>query len=156
MISRSYPDRPIVGIGAVILGPEGVLMIKRGKPPRKGSWSLPGGAQELGETIHDAARREVREETGLDVEILGLIDTVDSIRKDADGRVEYHYTLIDVAAVVTGGSLGPGSDADDARWFDAAEIAAMNLWSETHRIIGLARDMHEGRTTGFFDHRPRL
>ncbi len=138
MNDRRYPKKPIVGVGAVILGDDGVLLIQRGKPPRAGSWSLPGGAQELGETIAEAARRELLEETGLETEILGLIDVVDSIRNDADGAVEYHYTLVDLAARVTGGTLAAGGDAMDARWFSLKEIGSMDLWSETKRIIALA------------------
>jgi len=142
MNDRRYPDRPLVGVGAVVIGAEGILLIQRGKPPRAGSWSLPGGAQELGETVIEAGRREIQEETGLDTDILGLVDVVDSIRKDADGGIEYHYTLVDVAARVTGGTLHAGGDARDARWFSEPEIAAMDLWSETKRVITLALDKY--------------
>lgn len=140
MTGRRYPSRPIVGIGAVVLGPEGVLLIQRGKPPRQGSWSLPGGAQKLAETVNEAAVREVREETGVEVEVLGLVDVVDSIRRDNEGTPEYHYTLVDVAARFAGGALSPGADARDARWFTPAETEAMDLWSETRRVIALAVD----------------
>lgn len=140
MTDRRYPSRPIVGVGAVVLGAEGVLLIQRGKPPRQGSWSLPGGAQKVGETVNEAAVREVREETGVEIEVLGLVDVVDSIRRDDTGKPEYHYTLVDVAARFTGGVVTPGTDAQDARWFSLAEIDAMDLWSETKRIITLAAD----------------
>ena len=140
MIDRRYPARPIVGVGAVVMDSDMVLMIKRGKPPRQGSWSLPGGAQELGETIREAARREVREETGLQIEIFGLIDVVDSVRSDADDKIEYHYTLIDLAGYSVGGTLMAGGDAQDCRWFTRTEINAMDIWSETKRIISLAVD----------------
>ena len=140
MIDRRYPTRPIVGVGTVVMDSDMVLMIKRGKPPRQGSWSLPGGAQELGETIHEAARREVREETGLQIEIFGLIDVVDSVRSDADDKIEYHYTLIDLAGYSVGGTLMAGGDAQDCRWFTRTEINAMDIWSETKRIISLAGD----------------
>ena len=142
MIDRRYPTRPIVGVGTVVLDDDMVLMIQRGKPPRQGSWSLPGGAQELGETIHEAARREVREETGLEIEILGLIDVVDSVRPDADDKIEYHYTLIDMAGHADGGTLMAGGDAQDCRWFTRPEIDAMDIWSETKRIIALAADRY--------------
>jgi len=142
MSDRRYPARPIVGVGTVVLGGDMVLMIQRGKPPRQGSWSLPGGAQELGETIHEAARREVREETGLEIEIFGLIDVVDSVRPDADDKIEYHYTLIDVAGHAVGGTLMAGVDAQDCRWFTRPEIDAMDIWSETKRIIALAADRY--------------
>ena len=140
MIDRRYPARPIVGVGTVVMDSDMVLMIKRGKPPRQGSWSLPGGAQELGETIREAARREVREETGLQIEIFGLIDVVDSVRSDADDKIEYHYTLIDLAGYSVGGTLMAGGDAQDCRWFTRTEINAMDIWSETKRIISLAVD----------------
>ena len=140
MIDRRYPTRPIVGVGTVVMDSDMVLMIKRGKPPRQGSWSLPGGAQELGETIREAARREVREETGLQIEIFGLIDVVDSVRSDADDKIEYHYTLIDLAGYSVGGTLMAGGDAQDCRWFTRTEINAMDIWSETKRIISLAGD----------------
>ena len=140
MIDRRYPTRPIVGVGTVVMDSDMVLMIKRGKPPRQGSWSLPGGAQELGETIREAARREVREETGLEIGIFGLIDVVDSVRSDADDKIEYHYTLIDLAGYSVGGTLMAGGDAQDCRWFTRTEINAMDIWSETKRIISLAVD----------------
>ena len=142
MSDRRYPARPIVGVGTVVLDGDMVLMIQRGKPPRQGSWSIPGGAQELGETIREAAQREVREETGLEIEIFGLIDVVDSVRPDADDKIEYHYTLIDVAAHAVGGTLMAGGDAQDCRWFTRPEIDAMNIWSETKRIIALAADRY--------------
>jgi len=141
-MGREYPDRPIVGVGAVVLGPGGVLLIRRAKPPRQGQWSLPGGAQKTGETVFDAARREVLEETGLEVDILGLVDVVDSIRRDDAGKVRYHYTLVDVVAVATEpGNPIAGSDARDAAWMVLEDISGLDLWSETERVIGLAAEM---------------
>ncbi len=141
MSPREYPDRPFVGVGVVILGPEGVVMIQRGQPPRKGSWSLPGGAQELGETVNQAAIREAYEETGLNIEVLGLVDVVDSIRADDDGTIQFHYTLVDVTARVADGTLSAGGDAMNAKWVPLNEISTMGLWSETVRIIELAAEM---------------
>jgi ADP-ribose pyrophosphatase YjhB (NUDIX family) len=140
-MSRRYPDRPIVGVGVVVWRRDRVLLVRRGKPPRQGQWSLPGGAQEIGETVFDAAHREILEETGLTIEVLGLIDIVDSIRRDDDGRVEYHYTLVDVFAVSEDGDAVAGHDADEAAWFDLDELPALGLWSETERIILLAHEM---------------
>lgn len=142
-MSREYPERPVVGIGVVVLGADKVLLVRRAKPPREGQWSLPGGAQKLGETVFAAAVREVREETGLEVEVLGLVDVVDSIRNDETDRVHYHYTLVDVFAIVRDGALSAGGDAADAAWFDVADVAGLGLWSETERIIKLAVEMHE-------------
>ncbi len=142
-MSREYPDRPLVGVGVVVVAADKVLLVRRGKPPRQGQWSLPGGAQKLGETVFEAAAREVREETGFDVEVLGLADVVDSIRHDDANRVRYHYTLVDVFAVVRAGTLKAGGDAADAAWFDVADVAGLGLWSETERIIALACEMYD-------------
>ena len=142
MDGRRYPSRPIVGVGVVILDADKVLLIKRGKPPRAGTWSLPGGAQESGETLKEAALREIYEETNLKVEIIGLIDIVDSIRRDKKGDAEYHYTLIDFAARVTGGALRAGDDAIDTRWFTLQEIKKLEIWSETKRIIRMATEQY--------------
>ncbi|NQV84771.1 MAG: NUDIX hydrolase [Rhodospirillales bacterium] len=141
-MTREYPDRPIVGVGVVILGPDGVLLIRRANPPRQGQLSLPGGAQELGETVFACARREVREETGLDVEILGLIDVVNSIQTDDAGKVRHHYTLVDVVAVATEpANPVAGSDAQEVVWMALEDIPGLDLWSETERIIALAVEM---------------
>jgi len=137
MDARENPARPIVGAGAVVMKDGEVLLIRRGKPPKLGSWSLPGGAQELGETIEDAVVREVLEETGLEVRVIAFLDVIDLIEKEADG-IRYHYTLIDYLSEVTGGTLSPGTDAADARFFSLEEALALPLWSETHRIIRLA------------------
>jgi len=146
-MTREYPDRPIPGVGVVVLGAEEVLLIKRAKPPRQGQWSLPGGAQKLGETVFEAARREILEETGLEIEVLGLIDVVDSITPDDDekggGKIRYHYTLIDVLAVCIGDAPGPiaGGDAEDVAWMPLEDIPGLKLWPETERIIDLAVEM---------------
>ncbi|MDX9861044.1 MAG: NUDIX hydrolase [Rhodospirillales bacterium] len=140
-MSRLYPDRPFVGVGAVVLNGERVLLARRGNPPRAGDWSLPGGAQMTGETVFEAACREVREETGLDVEVLGVVDVVDSITRDDDGRVRYHYTLIDVVAEAKSHTATAGDDAAAVGWFSLDELGRMNLWSETERIIRLGYEM---------------
>ncbi len=150
-MTREFPDRPIAGVGVVVLGAKGVLLVKRAKPPRQGQWSLPGGAQKLGETVFEAARRETLEETGLEIEVLRLIDVVDSIISDnGGGEIRYHYTLVDVLAVAAGDespspgpSPGPvaGSDAEDVAWFPLEQIPGLKLWPETDRIINLAVEM---------------
>jgi 8-oxo-dGTP diphosphatase len=115
-MKREYPDAPVVGVGAVILDQERVLLVRRGQEPLKGQWSLPGGALELGETLEDGIRREVREETGLEVEPVRIVKVFDHISHDEDGRIRYHYVLIDYLCRVTGGSLACASDAVDAKW----------------------------------------
>ena len=137
--SREYPDRPLVGIGVVVLRGAAVLLVRRGKPPNEGSWSLPGGAQELGETAEQAARRELREETGLEVGPLVLAGTVDSIHPDEGGRIRFHYTILDFAACWQGGEPRVGGDVTDAIFVPLDGLAPFALWSEAHRMIAAAR-----------------
>ena len=141
---RLYPDRPVVGIGAVVWGEGQVLLVRRADPPRRGQWSLPGGAQEIGETVFEAARREVWEETGITIEILGLVDVVDSIHRDEDGQVRYHYTLVDVFAHAAGGDAAAAGDAAEAAWFELDNLPP--LWPETERVIRLAHEMWSAMT----------
>lgn len=137
-MSREYPDYPMVGVGVVVWKDNAVLLIQRGKPPRAGTWSLPGGRQELGETTREAGVREVREETGLEVDIKDLIDVVDTIHRDDEGHVHMQYTLVDYWAEWVSGELVAGTDAADARWVNPADLPAYNLWDETLRIIDLS------------------
>jgi 8-oxo-dGTP diphosphatase len=137
---RRYPSRPIVGIGVVVWHGDRVLLVRRDKPPRRGQWSLPGGAQQVGETLAEAARREVREEVALEIELGAIVATLDLIERAPDRRVRYHYTLIDSTAEAASPVLRPGSDAADARWFTLSEIETLGLWSETLRVISLARE----------------
>ncbi|MFY9939151.1 MAG: NUDIX hydrolase [Silvibacterium sp.] len=121
-MSREYPERPIVGVGAVILDEGRVLLIERGHAPLKGEWSLPGGALELGETLEEGIRREVLEETGLIIDPLAIVEVFDRISRDADGRVQYHYVLVDYLCRVIGGSVACATDAADARWAARDEL----------------------------------
>jgi len=138
-MSREYPAAPIVGLGAVVWHQGKVLMIRRGRPPRAGIWSLPGGAQLLGETVEEGIRREIREETGVEIELLGLLAVIDSVQHDADGRIVYHYTIIDYAARWLSGDVQAGDDAADAAWFAPEELAGLELWAETMRVIEESR-----------------
>jgi len=159
-VSREYPDRPIAGVGVVVLKDDAVLMIRRGKPPRTGQWSIPGGKQKLGETWRQTAAREVREETGVEISVIGLIDVVDAIVRDGDPLlpgvrtrpedgdpskpVRYHYTLVDCAARWTAGEPCAGSDAEHAEWWPLARLGELPLWSETVRIITEAAALRDG------------
>jgi ADP-ribose pyrophosphatase YjhB (NUDIX family) len=139
-VSREYPARPIVGIGVVVLRPPGeVLLVRRGKAPNIGAWTLPGGAQEVGERAEEAARRELLEETGVTVGPLQLAANVDAITRDADGRVRYHYTILDFAARWESGDAVGGSDAAEALWASVDDLARYALWSEAYRVIAIAR-----------------
>jgi 8-oxo-dGTP diphosphatase len=142
---REYPARPIVGIGIVVLKDESVLLVRRGKPPSMGSWTLPGGAQELAETTEQAARRELAEETGVLVGDLHLVAAVDNIRRDAEGRVQFHYTIIDYAAAWLEGEPIAASDVNEVMWAPLDCLEEYGLWTEAHRIIGLARRLVDSR-----------
>jgi ADP-ribose pyrophosphatase YjhB (NUDIX family) len=148
-MAREYPDHPIVGVGVVVLQGDKVLLVRRGQAPNKGRWSLPGGGQELGETHREAARREVREETAVEIEVHGLIDVVDSITRDDAGRIRFHYVLVDVLAVWRAGEARAGGDAAEARWFALDALGALGLWSETLRVIRRGYDMERGVITGW-------
>ena len=149
MTSRDYPAQPLVGIGVVLLKPPAaslntpasvaVLLVRRGKPPARDRWSLPGGAQELGETAEQAARRELAEETGLTCGPLILAANVDSIHHDAEGRVQYHYTILDFAGYWQSGVPVAGSDVTDALFAPLDDLDRYELWSEAHRVIDTAR-----------------
>ncbi len=135
---RRYPARPLIGVGVVVLRGDDVLLIRRGKPPRLGEWSLPGGLQELGETAAEAAAREVREETGVEITLGPVLDIIDVIRRDPEDRIETHYTLIDYAALWTGGAPRAGDDAMHAEFVPLAEALKLGMWTETVRVIELA------------------
>ena len=135
---RRYPDRPVVSVGAVVIEGQRVLLVKRGQEPLKGRWSLPGGVVEAGEELHAAVVREVREETGLDVQVGEVVDVLDRITRDGDGRIEFHYVIIDYLCQVAGGSLACASDADDAQWVERAELTGYDLTTKVAEVIGRA------------------
>ncbi len=127
----------------VVLRPDAVLLVRRGRPPALGAWSIPGGAQELGETAESAARRELQEETGLMVGPLSLVAHVDSIHRDSDCRIQYHYTILDFAARWVSGDPVAGADVTEAIFVPFDALDALGLWSEAVRVIALARAMLE-------------
>ncbi|MDV7340305.1 NUDIX hydrolase [Terasakiella sp. A23] len=135
---RTYPDRPWVGIGVVVHRGEEILLIKRAKEPNKGIWSLPGGAQHVGETVFDGAAREVLEETAIYIKDPQFIDCVDSIHTDEDGRVKYHYTLIEVSCLYDHGGLKALDDAAAARWVPYSKLGEYDLPAFTQRVIDLS------------------
>jgi len=140
---REYPDYPIAGVGVVVWKDASVLLIRRGRPPREGEWSLPGGRQKLGETTRQTAIREIREEAGIEIAVGHLLDVIDSVIPDGDGRIRYHYTLVDFDAEWQAGEARPGGDAAAIEWADPADLARYHLWDETLRIIALSAELRE-------------
>ena len=132
---RRYPKRPLVGVGALIFERGRILMAQRGKQPLKGWWSLPGGALELGESLDTAVRREVREETGLEIEPLRVFEIFERIIRDAAGAPEYHYVLIDYLCRVTGGSLCAGDDVCRVEWVSPAGLKDLQITEGTLAVI---------------------
>lgn len=125
-MGREYPLRPIVGVGAIIIDEENVLIVRRGQPPKMGAWSIPGGGVHLGEDLEEACMREVKEETGLDVEILSEGRVLNRITRDEWERIQFHYVLIDFVCRPVGGTLQAASDISEARWVPLSEVSSLS------------------------------
>jgi len=136
---REYPDRPWVGIGVVAFDGDRVLLVQRGKPPRLGMWSLPGGAQQVGERAEAAARRELLEETGIEVGPLEVAAVVDAISRDEKNAVRFHYTIVDYCGRWTAGVARPGDDVAAVAWALPEELPSFDLTPDVLRVISLAR-----------------
>jgi 8-oxo-dGTP diphosphatase len=145
-MNREYPEVPFVGVGAVIVQDGRVLLIRRGQAPLLGEWSLPGGVLECGEALREATVREAREETGLVVETAEMLGVYERVIRSDDGRVRYHYVLIDFLCRPLGGELRAGSDAADVRWFARDELPGLNLAYDANDVVhkGLARSSSVG------------
>ena len=137
-MSRAFPARPVVGVGGVVLDGDRCLLVRRGHPPLQGEWSLPGGAVELGEELEAATIREVREETGLDVAVECLVDVVDRIHHTDDGRIEYHFVVVDYLCVPVGTDAVAGSDAADVRWVAATDLESYGVSATARAVIAKA------------------
>jgi 8-oxo-dGTP diphosphatase len=134
-ISREYPLYPLIGIGAIIVEDSRVVLIRRGKPPALGEWSIPGGLVKVGETLAEAVIREAQEETGLEVESIGLVELLERIFPDENGRIRHHYVLADYLCRVTKGKLCAGSDALEAAWVYREELQFYSLAPVTMRVV---------------------
>jgi 8-oxo-dGTP diphosphatase len=143
---REYPDAPIVGVGAIIRDGPHIVLIRRNQEPAIGRWTFPGGVVELGETVHDAIRREVLEETGLEVEVADLILIVDRILHDDAGRIQYHYVILDFLASPVGGALRPGDDSGDARWVSLSELDDLEVTEQAKEIAQKLLTEHQMKT----------
>ena len=139
---REYPDRPYVGVGVIVFRDHEVLLIQRNKEPNKGQWSIPGGSQLLGETASEAAQRELLEETGVKVDRLFLVDVVDAIIPGVEGKIKYHYTLVDYMGQWQSGESRPGDDAKEVRWVRLNELSSYSLLVKTMKIIQKAAAMN--------------
>ena len=133
---REYPRYALVGVGAVVIDDGRILLVKRGSPPGRGLWAVPGGVVEAGEGIGDAAIRELREETGLVGRPLGVVNVDEAIVRDEEGEVRYHYVIIDVLMEIVGGEPAPGGDAVEVRWFNMREVQEMgDVTPGTKRLV---------------------
>jgi 8-oxo-dGTP diphosphatase len=133
--SRRYPSRPFLGVGALIFEGSNILLVERANDPLRGYWSLPGGVVEAGETLDAGIRREVLEETGLDVEPLSVFEIFERIMPDADGRTEYHYVLIDYICRPRGGQLAPATDVSQVAWVSEGRFREYRLTEGTLGVI---------------------
>jgi mutator protein MutT len=125
----------VLGVGALIIQNGRILLVERGNAPLQGYWSLPGGGVETGERLEEATRREVREETGLEVEVLDLLEIFERIMPDAEGRIEYHYVLMDYICKPIGGAVCAATDASRCEWFREDELAALKITAGTIAVI---------------------
>lgn len=125
--NRWYPEAPIVAVGAVVFKEGKILTIKRLQEPNKGKWSIPGGRIELGETVYQAARREVKEECSIEVEIERVLDSVDNIIRDEGGHVKYHFVIIDLLARYVSGEIRAQSDAEKCKWVTPRELVQLDI-----------------------------
>lgn len=134
-MKRDYPDRPIVGVGAVIVERGRALLVRRGTEPLKGEWSIPGGVVELGETLREAAAREAKEETGLEVEPGDVLEVVDRIMRDPESKVQYHYVLVDFLCRRLAGEAQAGADASELRWITARELESFPIADSAANVV---------------------
>ena len=141
MSGREYPVRPLVGVGALILGDGKLLLIRRGAQPGQGKWSIPGGLVELGENVQDAMVRETKEEVGLDVEAGKLMDVFDSVTLDDQGHIQYHFVVVNFLVRIVGGTVRTASDILEARWVPVEEVEKFVLTDSFRRFF----EKHKGR-----------
>ena len=141
--SKTDLNFPIIGVGVVVWKKDNFLLIQRGKDPRYGQWSIPGGRQEIGETLKETAIREIREETGLEINVTNFLEVIDSIQRDKTGKVLFHATLIDYSAEWVAGTAAPSSDAMATAWHTLDDLNNLPLWTETKRIIQKSADLRK-------------
>ena len=134
-MNRRYPERPFAGVGAIVFRGTEVLLVKRGRPPAVGKWSIPGGLVELGESLDAAVCREVLEESGLEVRTIDLVAALDRVILDPEGRIEYHYILLDFLCEMVGGQIQAGTDAEECRFVPLEELGLYEMTRGTEQVI---------------------
>lgn len=147
-MSRRYPERPVVAVGVLVLDGDRVLLVQRGRPPQAGRWTVPGGGVEVGETLEEAALRELAEETGLGCTLGPIVEVLDRVVRDGEGRVEYHYVILDFLGTAPTGRLGAASDCADARWVPLAELDRYETTDGLVPVIRRAQAMRDGGERG--------
>jgi 8-oxo-dGTP diphosphatase len=141
LLSREYPERPFIGVGGVVISGNRVLLIQRGNPPLEGQWSIPGGMLELGETLIEGVRRELAEETGLDVRVLNLIEVFERLDLDQSGKPKYHFVVLDYLCEASNEAATAGSDVVNVAWVDQADLERYSLTPTATRVISKAFEM---------------
>ena len=134
-MDREYAGHPMVGVGGIVLNEGKVLLVKRGKQPGYGKWSIPGGMVELGETLSEAIKREVLEECGIEIELTDVVAVLERVIRREDERVRYHYVLVDFLGYWKGGDLQPASDILEARWADPADMETLEMTERTQKVV---------------------
>ena len=147
-MSRLYPAQPVVGVGGIVLDADRVLLVKRGREPLKGIWSIPGGKLELGETLRDGVRRELREEVGLEVRVLEMVEVFERITRDAEGRAAYHFVLIDFLCECTAGIARADDDVDEVAWVERSRVSDYETTEGAPGVIEKAFAMRAARIQG--------
>jgi ADP-ribose pyrophosphatase YjhB (NUDIX family) len=142
-VPRRHPEAPVVAVGVLLLDGDRVLLVQRARPPLPGRWTVPGGGVELGETLEEAALRELAEETGLSCTLGPVVEVLDRVVRDADGRVEYHYVILDFLGSAPSGELRAGSDSADARWVALDELDAYATTDGLAPVIERARKLRD-------------
>jgi len=145
--NREYPERPLVGVGGVVISKGRTLLIRRGAPPLEGQWSIPGGMLEVGETLTEGVRRELLEETGIEVSVGELIEVFERINMDAAGKTRYHFVVLDYLCEEMGGEPRAGSDVTDVAWATPHELQKYSLSETATRVIGKAFEMARERAS---------
>ncbi|NTV42466.1 MAG: NUDIX hydrolase [Syntrophobacteraceae bacterium] len=150
-MNRRYPEKPLVGVGAIIFRNDSVLLIQRGREPSRGKWSIPGGLVEVGESLHNAVAREVFEESGMDVTVRDLVVALDRVIHDADGKIEYHYVLLDFLCEAGPGEPAPASDALNCAFVPIEDLPRFILTAGTEQAILRAYSLNRGARHPVYD-----